>query len=103
MLECVAGARKRHSKCSTRMDTAMTEEELKHRHAIRVHRNKKHKQRDRFKAKGWAFEILPIRYGAWRHMPGEKDWQFNRRKVPSETGYGVAYDKNPDSKKYRGE
>lgn len=71
----------------------MTEEELKHRHAIRVHRNKKHKQHDRFK--GLPFEYIPIRYGCWRHMPSEKDWQFNRRKTPTETGFGVAYEHRP--------
>ena len=59
--------------------------------------NQKHKKRDRYKPKGWAFEFLPISYGKWRYMYGEKDWRFNRRKAPTETGYGISYERRPDA------
>lgn len=76
----------------------MTEEELKHRHLIRIHRNQKHKHRDRYKP--ICAEVLYL-FPTRRHS-GEEDYEFNRRKAAPGTGFGVAYEKNPDAKKYRG-
>lgn len=77
----------------------MTEEELRHRHLIRRHRNAKHAHRDRYKPKGAGF-LLPF---TPRRHDGEEDYEFNRRHSAPEIGFGVAFEKNPDAKKYRGE
>lgn len=68
----------------------MTDEELKHRHLIRRARNAKHKARDRFRPKG-AYRLYdyPIRHY------GENDYEFNRRKAPPLTGFGVAWERRP--------
>lgn len=71
------------------------EESDRTRHRRRVRLNRKYHARDRWKPRG----ILHIRQHPrtpWRHDPCEKDVQFNRRKAPTETGYGVAYEHRSD-------
>ena len=67
-----------------------------YRHAHRIHVNRKHKQRDRWKSKGLPFEYLPFSYHRWRHMSGEKSWSLGRRKIATDTGYGIAYEVRHD-------
>lgn len=57
-----------------------------YRHARRIRLKRKHKYRDRFKAKlgGWMYKRYP------KHSdPG---YHFRRRRTAPETGYGVAYE-----------
>lgn len=71
------------------------EEHDRLRHRRRVRLNRKYKTRDRWKPRG----ILHLRQYPntnWRHDPFERDWQFNRRKAPPVTGYGVAWEHRSD-------
>lgn len=64
------------------------------RRLFRLHWNRKYKYKDRWHGKSWKF--IP----RWYVRRIEPDWTFNRRKSAPETGYGVAYEKNPDSEMY---
>lgn len=49
----------------------------------------------RVKGKFWKW------HEAWKALRRfEPDWTFNRRKTAPETGYGVAYEDNPEAGKY---
>ena len=65
------------------------------RRARRRKLNGKYKQRDRYKPKG-TIRVICYPNSDWRHDPFELDWQFNRRKAPPETGYGVAWEHRSD-------
>lgn len=71
-----------------------TWDERGYRHSRRRRLNKHWKHRDRWKPKGGGF------MDDWRHRHNEPDWTFNRRKSAPETGFGVAYEDNPDADKY---
>ncbi len=64
------------------------------RRARRRKLNTKFKERDRHKPRRAIF-LLPSP-GNWRHDPFELSWQFNRRKAPPVTGYGVAWEHRND-------
>lgn len=70
------------------------EEHDRLRHRRRVRLNRKFKERGRYKPRRAIF-LLPSP-GNWRHDPFERDWQFNRRKAPPVTGYGVAWEHRSD-------
>ena len=63
------------------------------RHRYRRHMNRKYKHRDKNSGKPWN------RHPNWIMRHNDKKWAFNRRKAPTEMGYGVAYERNPDANK----
>ena len=65
------------------------------RRLFRLHWNRKHKRRDRHHSKRW-------RGLGWQRRHMEPDLHFNRRRTHCETGYGVAYETNPDAGSYGG-
>lgn len=65
------------------------------RRLYRLHQNRKHRQRDRFKPKP-AKKLLAAaqpKYRRWRWWVRE----VTRRPTAPETGYGVAYEKKKES------
>lgn len=69
----------------------------KRRRARRVHLNRKHKKRDRYKLQDWRGAQL---YAWFRHRHFEPDYTFNRRPTHTETGFGVAHERNPEARLY---
>lgn len=65
------------------------------RRARRRKLNQRFKERDRYKPRG-VLHIRQYPNTNWRHDPFELSWQFNRRKAPPVTGYGVAWEHRSD-------
>lgn len=62
----------------------------------RRHFAHKYRLRDRSTGRTW------LRYppGVWTKRRQDPEWTFGRRKVPTDTGYGVAYERRPDKDMY---
>ncbi len=71
------------------VDLYLAEQPKAHRRK-RIRINRKLKLYDKVKAKGRAWEAK--RWIPWSRR-FERDYTFNRVKAPTDTGYGVAYEK----------